>query len=211
RPYSVVLFDEIEKGHPDVMHLLLQILEEGKVTDSLGRKIDFRNTIIIMTSNIGAELIKKSTTMGFGAMNTKDEQAYDVMKDKILEEAKRGLKPEFVNRLDDLIVFHTLGKPELLTIVDLEIKKVTTRIKNKDIHIVLDDKAKELLIEKGYDPQYGARPMRRAVERYLEDPMAEEILRGNIKPGDTAEVSADKGKLTFQAKTPIKEEPAGAS
>jgi len=211
RPYSVVLFDEIEKAHPDVMHLLLQILEEGKVTDSLGRKIDFRNTIIIMTSNIGAELIKKSSVMGFGAMNAKDEQAYDVMKEKILEEAKRTLKPEFVNRLDDLIVFHTLGKPELLTIVDLEIKKVAARIKNKEIHISLDEKAKELLIEKGYDPAYGARPMRRAVERYLEDPMAEEILRGNIKPGDTAEVSADKGKLTFQAKTPVKEEPAGAS
>ena len=133
------------------------------------------------------------------------------MKDKILEEAKRVLKPEFVNRLDDLIVFHTLGKPELLQIVDLEIKKVTLRIKNKDIHIALDEKAKELLIEKVYDPTYGARPMRRAVERYLEDPMAEEILRGNIKPGDTADVSADKGKLTFQAKTPVKEEPAGAS
>jgi ATP-dependent Clp protease ATP-binding subunit ClpC len=211
RPYSVVLFDEIEKAHPDVMHLLLQILEEGKVTDSLGRKIDFRNTIIIMTSNIGAELIKKSNTMGFGAMSTKDEQAYDVMKDKILEEAKRVLKPEFVNRLDDLIVFHTLGKPELLTIVDLEIKKVVARIKNKEIHILLDDKAKELLIEKGYDPTYGARPMRRAVERYLEDPMAEEILRGTLKPGDTADVSAENGKLTFKAKTPVKEEPAGAS
>jgi len=211
RPYSVVLFDEIEKAHPDVMHLLLQILEEGKVTDSLGRKIDFRNTIIIMTSNIGAELIKKSTTMGFGAMSTKDEQAYDVMKDKILEEAKRVLKPEFVNRLDDLIVFHTLGKPELLTIVDLEIKKVAARIKGKEITIILDEKAKELLIEKGYDPAYGARPMRRAVERYLEDPMAEEILRGNLKPGDTAEVSADKGKLTFLAKVEVKEEPAGAS
>jgi ATP-dependent Clp protease ATP-binding subunit ClpC len=210
RPYSVVLFDEIEKAHPDVMHLLLQILEEGKVTDSLGRKIDFRNTIIIMTSNIGAELIKKSTTMGFGVSN-RDEQAYDVMKDKILDEAKRVLKPEFVNRLDDLIVFHTLGKPELLKIVDLEIKKVTARIKIKEIHIVLDDKAKDLLIEKGYDPQYGARPMRRAVERYLEDPMAEEILRGSLKAGDTANVSADKGKLTFVAATPVSEEPAGAS
>ncbi len=210
RPYSVVLFDEIEKGHPDVMHLLLQILEEGKITDSLGRKIDFRNTIIIMTSNIGAELIKKSSVMGFGASN-KDEQAYDVMKDKILEEAKRVLKPEFVNRLDDLIVFHTLGKPELLTIVDLEIKKVTDRIKAKDIHLVLDEKAKELLIEKGYDPQYGARPMRRAVERYLEDPMAEEILRGNIKPGDHANVSAENGKLTFHAPEAKAEEPAKAN
>ncbi len=210
RPYSVVLFDEIEKAHPDVMHLLLQILEEGKVTDSLGRKIDFRNTIIIMTSNIGAELIKKSNVMGF-AVSNRDEQAYDVMKEKILEEAKRVLKPEFVNRLDDLIVFHTLGKPELLTIVDLEIKKVTDRIKIKEIHLNLDEKAKELLIEKGYDPQYGARPMRRAVERYLEDPMAEEILRGNLKAGDTAAVSAENGKLTFIATTPSKQEPAGAS
>ena len=210
RPYSVVLFDEIEKAHPDVMHLLLQILEEGKVTDSLGRKIDFRNTIIIMTSNIGADLIKKSTTMGFGAAS-KDETNYDVMKDKILDETKKVLKPEFVNRLDDLIVFHTLGRPELLTIVDLEIRKVAERIKTKEIAIVLDDKAKDLLIEKGYDPQYGARPMRRAVERYLEDPMAEEILRGNLKPGDTAQVSADNGKLTFTAASPTNQEPAGAS
>ncbi|MDB6175208.1 MAG: ATPase domain protein [Chthoniobacteraceae bacterium] len=210
RPYSVVLFDEVEKAHPDVMHLLLQILEEGKVTDSLGRKVDFRNTIIIMTSNIGAELIKKSSVLGFAA-STRDEQNYDVMKEKILEEAKRVLKPEFVNRLDDLIVFHTLGKTELLTIVDLEIRKVTDRIKSKDIHLILDDKAKELLIDKGYDPQYGARPMRRAVERYLEDPMAEEILRGNLKAGDSANVSAENGKLTFHSTEPKKEEPAEAS
>ena len=210
RPYSVVLFDEIEKAHPDVMHLLLQILEEGKITDSLARKIDFRNTIIIMTSNIGAELIKKSTTMGFGTSG-KDEQAYDVMKDKILDEAKRVLKPEFVNRLDDLIVFHTLGKPELLTIVDLEVKKVAKRIQAKEITISLDEKARELLIEKGYDPQYGARPMRRAVERYLEDPMAEEILRGNLKPGDISNVTAEKGKLVFSPATPSKAQPAEAS
>ncbi|MGV3532612.1 MAG: ATP-dependent Clp protease ATP-binding subunit [Chthoniobacteraceae bacterium] len=210
RPYSVVLFDEIEKAHPDVMHLLLQILEEGKLTDSLGRKIDFRNTIIILTSNIGAELIKKSSVMGFGTA-LRDETNYEVIREKILEEAKRTLKPEFINRLDDLIVFHPLGRPELHQIVDLEIAKVTERIKMKEIKIVLDEKATEFLIEKGYDPQYGARPMRRAVERYLEDPMAEEILRGNIKAGDTANVSAEGGKLTFTVPESVTETPASAS
>src|SRR5687767_1534167 len=209
RPYSVVLFDEIEKAHPDVMHLLLQILEEGTLTDSFGRKIDFRNTIIIMTSNVGAEIIKKQNVMGFGAIGTHSHD-YDSMKEKIVEQAKRHFKPEFLNRLDDLIVFHTLGKPELLTIVDLEIKKVLERIKSKDIRLVVDDKAKDFLIEKGYDPQYGARPMRRAVERYLEDPMAEEILRGNIKPGDTAHVSVENSKLSFSVPE-VKEAAAGAS
>jgi ATP-dependent Clp protease ATP-binding subunit ClpC len=154
-------------------------------------------------------LIKKSNVMGFGAAS-RNEHDYDIMKEKILEEAKRVLKPEFVNRLDDLIVFHTLGRPELLTIIDLEIKKVLDRIKTKDIRLTVDDKAKDFLIEKGYDPQYGARPMRRAVERYLEDPMAEEILRGNIKPGDTALVSVDNGKLAFSVPE-VKEAAAGAS
>ncbi len=182
RPYSVVLFDEIEKAHPDVMNLLLQILEEGKITDSLGRKIDFRNTIIIMTSNVGAELIKRQMSMGFGM--PKDEQDYDTMKGKILEESKRVFKPEFLNRLDDLIVFHTLTKQDLMRIVDLEVSKVVARIRAKEINIVLNEAAKEFLIEKGYDPTYGARPMRRAVEKYLEDPLAEELLRGGIKAGD---------------------------
>ena len=195
RPYSVVLFDEIEKAHPDVMHLLLQILEDGKVTDSLGRKIDFRNTIIIMTSNVGAELLKKQTVMGFGASH--DAQDYNAMRDKILEETKRVFKPEFLNRLDEIIVFHSLGKPELLHIVDLETDKVLKRIKAKEVHIELHQTAKEFLIEKGYDPQYGARPMRRAVERYLEDPLAEELLRGNVKAGDTVGVEAKDGKLVF--------------
>lgn len=195
RPYSVVLFDEIEKAHPDVMHLLLQILEEGKVTDSLGRKIDFRNTIIIMTSNVGAELIKKQTTLGFGAPKLDDN--HDVMQGKILEETKRVFKPEFLNRLDDIIVFHTLSKPDLVRIVGLEMEKVLARIRGKDIHLNLDQGAIDFLIEKGYDPSYGARPMRRAVERYLEDPMAEELLRGDIRPGDTVVVKADGTKLAF--------------
>jgi len=195
RPYSVVLFDEVEKAHPDVMHLLLQILEEGKITDSLGRKIDFRNTIIIMTSNAGAELIKKQTTLGFGAPNLNDN--HDAMRDKILEETKRIFKPEFLNRVDDIIVFHTLTKPDLVKIVNLEMGKVIERIRLKDVHLTLDPTAQEFLIEKGYDPTYGARPMRRAVERYLEDPMAEEILRGHIKPGDFVTVKRDGEKLAF--------------
>src|SRR4026208_1274520 len=195
RPYSVVLFDEIEKAHPDVMHLLLQILEDGKITDSLGRKIDFRNTIIIMTSNVGAELLKKQTVMGFGAPS--EGHDYDSMRDKILDETKRFFKPEFLNRLDEIVVFHSLGKPELLRIVDLEVDKVLTRIKAKDVHIDLQQSAKEFLIDKGYDPQYGARPMRRAVERFLEDPLAEELLRGNVKPGDHVDVVAADGKLSI--------------
>lgn len=210
RPYSVVLFDEIEKAHPDVMHLLLQILEEGKLTDSLSRKIDFRNTIIILTSNIGAELIKKSSSMGFDS-GKRDESNYEVIRDKILDESKRVLKPEFINRLDDLIVFRPLGRPELLSIIDLEIKKVTDRIQKKEIQLVLDDSAKEFLIEKGYDPQYGARPMRRAVERYLEDPMAEEMLRGFIKAGDSATVSAVDGKIVFITAKKEEVTPASAS
>ena len=196
RPYSVVLFDEIEKAHPDVMHLLLQILEEGTVTDSLGRKIDFRNTIIILTSNVGAELIKKQTSLGFGA--PKHDEGYDTMQGKILEETKRVFKPEFLNRLDDIIVFHTLSKEMLTRIVDLEVAKVTARIKEKEIILTLDAAAHELLIEKGYDPTYGARPMRRAVERYLEDPMAEEIIRGSFKAGDTIQVTRDGEKLSFK-------------
>ena len=196
RPYSVVLFDEIEKAHPDVMHLLLQILEEGTVTDSLGRKIDFRNTIIIMTSNVGAELIKKQTTLGFGAATL--DGSHDTMRDKILEESKRIFKPEFLNRLDDIIVFRTLTKEMLTRIVDLEVAKVAARIKDKEIVVTLDSSAHELLIEKGYDPNYGARPMRRAVERYLEDPIAEDILRGVIKSGDHVEVTRDGEKLSFK-------------
>ncbi len=211
RPYSVVLFDEIEKAHPDVMHLLLQILEEGKITDSLGRKIDFRNTIIIMTSNVGAETIKRQMSLGFGA--PKDEDNYEVMRDKILDESKRVFKPEFLNRLDDLIVFHTLTREDLITIVDLEVAKLKDRIRSKEIDFILDDQAQEFLIEKGYDPTYGARPMRRAVERHLEDPLAEELLRGNIKTGDLVEIGMKEGKLVFHVVDPTPEgsEPANAS
>jgi ATP-dependent Clp protease ATP-binding subunit ClpC len=209
RPYSVVLFDEIEKAHPDVMHLLLQILEEGKITDSLGRKIDFRNTIIIMTSNVGAEMIKRQVSMGFGAVS--GSESHEQMRDKILEETKRVFKPEFLNRLDDIIVFHTLQREDLVRIVDLEVAKVVDRVKAKEIKIKVDTTAVEFLIDKGYDPTYGARPMRRAVERYLEDPFAEELLRSNIKIGDTVEVRAEGDKLVFRAVQPQQGEVANAS
>jgi ATP-dependent Clp protease ATP-binding subunit ClpC len=196
RPYSVVLFDEIEKAHPDVMHLLLQILEEGKITDSLGRKIDFRNTIIIMTSNVGAELIKRQTALGFGAIVGLG--SYGAMRDKILDEAKRVFKPEFLNRLDDMIVFRQLERNDLITIVDLEVAKVVERVRGKDIKVKLDRGAVEFLINKGYDPIYGARPMRRAVEKFLEDPLAEEFLRGSIKLGDTLEIHAAGEQLALK-------------
>jgi ATP-dependent Clp protease ATP-binding subunit ClpC len=211
RPYSVVLFDEIEKAHPDVMHLLLQILEDGKITDSLGRKIDFRNTIIIMTSNVGAEILRRQTTMGFAATKPLGEHEFEAMRDRLLEEAKKVFKPEFINRLDDIIVFHQLTKADLMQIVELEVAKVLRRVKAKEVHIELEQSAKEFLIEKGYDPQYGARPMRRAVERYLEDPFAEELLRGNVKGGDVVHVGVNNGKLVFTAAAPAGSEAASAS
>jgi ATP-dependent Clp protease ATP-binding subunit ClpC len=200
RPYSVVLFDEVEKAHPDVMNLLLQILEEGTITDSLGRKIDFRNTIIIMTSNIGASDIKRQTTLGFGAM-AQDLADFEGMKSKILEESKRYFKPEFLNRLDDIVVFHMLEKDDLNKIVDLEVEKLLKRLREKDIIFALSDDARTLLATKGFDPAYGARPMRRAVERFLEDPLAEAILRGDVKPGDLVNVTRkpDSEELQFSS------------
>jgi ATP-dependent Clp protease ATP-binding subunit ClpC len=199
KPYSVVLFDEVEKAHPDVMNMLLQILEEGKLTDNIGRVVSFRNTIILMTSNVGAESLKKGTAMGFGPIT--DETSYEKMRDKIMDEAKRLFRPEFLNRLDDIIVFRPLTKPDLIQILHLEIGKVMERLKGKHMPLQLDDKAKDFLVEKGYDPTYGARPMRRAVERYLEDPLAEELLKGNLHDNETVSVSVEDGKLVFSQKT----------
>ena len=200
RPYSVVLFDEIEKAHPDVMNMLLQILEEGKLTDNVGRVVNFRNTIILLTSNVGAETIKKSSSMGFASVS--DEASYEKMREKILDEAKRTFRPEFLNRLDDIIVFRQLTKPDLIQILDLEVNKVMERLKAKNLQLVLDEKAKDLLVEKGFDPTYGARPMRRAVERYLEDPLAEEILKGTLHSGEPLRVTAEDGKIKFEQSAP---------
>ncbi|MCX6339291.1 MAG: ATP-dependent Clp protease ATP-binding subunit [Candidatus Aureabacteria bacterium] len=195
RPYSIVLFDEIEKAHPDVMHVLLQILEEGKLTDSLGRTVNFRNTAVIMTSNIGAELLKKQSTVGFGAADEASD--YRGMKDKIMGEVKKIFKPEFLNRVDDMVVFRALNRDDLMKIVDIETRKVEERLQNQGVHITLDDKARDYLIEKGYNPQFGARPLRRAIERGIEDKLAEEILRGRIKRGSNVAVSSDGKELLF--------------
>jgi ATP-dependent Clp protease ATP-binding subunit ClpC len=198
RPYCVVLFDEIEKAHPDVMNMLLQILEEGHLTDNVGRVVDFRNTIILLTSNVGAETIRKQSSIGFSASS--DETNYEKMREKIMDEAKRAFRPEFLNRLDDIIVFHSLTKPDLVEILTLEVQKVTERLKNRSIILELDAPAKDFLVEKGFDPVYGARPMRRAVERFLEDPLAEEILRGKLHDG-LVTVTVEGDKLTFTQKT----------
>ncbi len=200
KPYSVVLFDEIEKAHPDVMNMLLQILEEGKLTDNIGRVVNFRNTIILLTSNVGAETIKKQSSMGFSPIS--DENSYEKMREKIMDEAKRVFRPEFLNRLDDIIVFRSLTKPDLVEILDLEVGKVLERLKGKKIHLGLDEKAKDFLVEKGYDPTYGARPMRRSVERYLEDPLAEEILKGNVHDNEPIAVTVEEGKIVFKQQAP---------
>jgi len=197
-PYSVVLFDEVEKAHPDVMNMLLQILEEGKLTDSFGRQVDFRNTIILLTSNVGAERLKKGATMGFTAPD--DEQDYERMKENLTEEAKKVFRPEFLNRFDDIVVFRSLGREELTQILDLELAKVDKRLAQRDIHFELDEAARDLLLDKGHDPTYGARPMRRAVEKYLEDPMAEEIIRGDLREGETIVISAEDDQLVFTQK-----------
>jgi len=198
-PYSVVLFDEIEKAHPDVWNLLLQILEDGKLTDNMGHVVSFRNTIILLTSNVGSDTIKKQSTLGFS--NTTEENTYELMREKILDESKRVFRPEFLNRLDDVIVFRSFTKADLITILDLEVNKVIERLRHKNIKLELDAAAKDFLVEKGYDPQYGARPMRRSVERFLEDPLAEEILKGKLVSGEPIVVTAGKDKLLFNQKT----------
>jgi ATP-dependent Clp protease ATP-binding subunit ClpC len=201
KPYAVVLFDEVEKAHPDVIQLLLQILEDGRLTDSLGRTVDFRNTIIIMTSNVGAQLLQRQTSMGFAAASTNINDA-EKMREKVLEEAKRIFKPEFLNRISDIIFFRPLDKADLVKIVEIELVKFGRRLTERKITMEFTTEAKNLLIEKGYDEKYGARPLRRAIEAYLEDPLAEAILRGEVKDGEPVLVERKGDKLIFKQKTP---------
>jgi ATP-dependent Clp protease ATP-binding subunit ClpC len=188
KPYSVVLLDEIEKAHPDVFNILLQILEDGKLTDAQGRKVDFRNTIVIMTSNIGAATISKNQSLGF-SMGDETGLSYEEMKDRIMGELKKVFRPELLNRIDEVIVFHKLTKDEIKTIVDLMMKRVKEQMGEHEAAIELTEGAKELLVEKGYDPAMGARPLRRAIQRFIEDPLADFVLGRTLRPGSTILVS----------------------
>ncbi|HDQ26413.1 MAG TPA: ATP-dependent Clp protease ATP-binding subunit [bacterium] len=195
RPYSVVLFDEIEKAHPEVFNILLQVLENGRLTDSFGRAVDFKNTVIIITSNIGSKNIERNRTLGF----TKDDGkiTYDVMKGKMMEDLKKSLNPEFINRIDEIIVFHSLSREDIRKIIDIMLEDIIVRLEKKNIRINLTEPAKDLIIEKGFDPVYGARPLRRAIQKLLEDPLAERVLGGAIPPGGGLKIERDKDGLNF--------------
>jgi ATP-dependent Clp protease ATP-binding subunit ClpC len=196
RPYSVVLLDEIEKADQEVFNILLQILEDGLLTDSFGRKVNFKNTVLIMTSNIGSKEIKQGTSLGFH--RTDDGKDYENMKRRLLDEVNRLFNPEFLNRIDEIVVFHSLGKEEMLAIVDIMFSEIKERVKEKGFDIVLHEEARNLLVEEGFDPAYGARPLRRAIQRLLEDPLAEEILTEKYARGDTIFVKMKNCKLVFE-------------
>jgi len=196
RPYAVILLDEIEKAHPDVFNILLQVLEDGRLTDSFGRKIDFKNCIVIMTSNIGAEMIRKQTSLGF--KEVKEEVTYQDMKEKLLEETKRTFKPEFLNRIDDIIVFRALIKEDLKKILDLELSYLYERLKEQKISLELTKEARQFLIEKGFNPVFGARPLKRTIQRYLEDPLAQEIISQKFKEGSIVKVKRKNEELIFE-------------
>ncbi len=198
KPYSVILFDEIEKAHPDVFNILLQILDDGRLTDAKGRTVDFKNTVIIMTSNVGASTIKKQRTLGFSS-GTSDEEKdeYEKMKENVMAELKRTFRPEFLNRIDEIIVFHSLNKEHIKSIVSLMIDNLSGRLEQMNIKIELDDKAKELLADEGFDSVYGARPLQRAIRRKIEDRLSEELLKGTIEKSDTIKISAGEKDLIF--------------
>jgi ATP-dependent Clp protease ATP-binding subunit ClpC len=200
-----VLFDEIEKAHPDVFNTLLQILEEGQMTDSTGRRVDFRNTVIVMTSNVGARRITKHISLGFQKGSGDDQ--YSSMKDRVMEEAKKVFNPEFLNRVDEIIVFHRLTGDQLRTIVDLSLAEVIQRLKEKNIELVLTDEAKDCIVKKGIDDEYGARPLRRAVQQLVEDPLSEQLLMGAFEPGSriVVQVSDISGDLMFGTELPVAE------
>jgi len=214
RPYSIVVFDEIEKAHPETFNMLLQIMEEGHLTDARGRKVDFRNTIVVMTSNIGADMIQRQTSLGFNLKRDEQQEAtlaYNEMRKKLTESLKRAFRPEFINRLDSVIVFRALGKEEIKEIVSLELVKVQHRLMDRRITIEATEPAKAFLAEKGYDQDYGARPLRRVIQNEVEDKLSDGFLSGKFKEGDTVVIDLLEGNLDFRAvrqpETPLLEEP----
>jgi len=202
RPYAVLLLDEIEKAHPDVFNMLLQIMEEGRLTDSFGRHVDFRNTVIIMTSNIGADLIKSGGVQGFGYAKRNDDQNFEVMKKSLLRETEKFFRPEFINRLDDTIIFRPLNRDNLYNIIDIEVGKMAKRLAEQGMTLELTPEARDFLIEKGYNPDFGARPLRRAIEQYVEDTLSESILRGDYKGANLIRVARDGDGLKFETVAP---------
>ncbi|MBR1460872.1 AAA family ATPase, partial [bacterium] len=197
KPYSVVLFDEIEKAHPDVFNIMLQILDDGRLTDSKGRHISFKNTVIIMTSNVGASMIANKAKLGFSTADDEAKDKYEKLKDTVSEEMKKAFRPEFLNRIDETIVFAHLSKPEIRQIVDLMLKDLFKRLAEKEINVDVTDEVKDYLAENGYSEAYGARPLRRLIQRKMEDSLAEEILSGKYAPGDTIKVTLNDGKISF--------------
>ena len=200
KPYSVILLDEIEKAHPDVFNVLLQILDDGRLTDGKGRTVDFKNSVVIMTSNVGVSTIRKQAVLGFATSSNEREDAYEKMKENVLEELKKTFRPEFLNRVDEIIVFHQLQEEHIRKIVDLMLKSLLVRIKEMNINVEVTDKARAFLAEKGYDQAYGARPLRRAIQKMVEDQLSEEMLKGEIKPGSEVLVDVEDDKLIFRNK-----------
>jgi ATP-dependent Clp protease ATP-binding subunit ClpC len=200
KPYSVILLDEIEKAHPDVFNILLQVLEDGRLTDSKGRTVDFRNTVLIMTSNVGAQSLKSNKYVGFNIQD--GQQDYKDMKGKVMEELKKAFRPEFLNRIDEIIVFHALEKKHLREIVTLMADQLVNRLKEQNIDIGLTDAAKDKIAEEGYDPEYGARPLRRAIQKHIEDRLSEELLKGNVLTGQMVMIDVDNGEFVVKLAQP---------
>ena len=196
KPYSVVLFDEIEKAHPEVFNILLQVLEDGRLTDSKGRTVDFRNTVVIMTSNVGAQQIQRESSIGF-RITESEADSYQAMKEKVIEELKRTFRPEFLNRIDEIIVFHALNRQHISAIIEIMLKELRQQLAEKRIILEITDAAKELVADAGYDPDFGARPLRRAIQKMIENPLAELILQGKYNDGDTIHIDTKDGELTF--------------
>jgi ATP-dependent Clp protease ATP-binding subunit ClpC len=203
RPYAVVLLDEIEKAHPDVFNMLLQVMEEGRLTDSFGRNVDFRNAIIIMTTNAGAEAIKNESSLGF--QKPTGDASYESMKERVQEQVEKVFRPEFLNRVDDQIVFRHLTVEDLEQVVDMELSKVRERLTERGLELILSDESKQFLIKRGSNLDFGARPLRRAIENYVEDPLSEELLKGEFQGQDTITVQVkevgDKKQLVFEGST----------